>query len=47
MNSWFWFFGALFFMYMGISSIAEREPEMGAIWMAGSVSYGALWAQEM
>ncbi len=47
MNSWWWFFGSLFFMVMGIMTLADNDPALGLLWMAASVAYGALWAQEL
>jgi hypothetical protein len=47
MISWFWLFGAFLFMVWGMGALADHDTVMAVLWTAGSVSYGALWAQEM
>jgi hypothetical protein len=47
MNSWWWFFGSLFFMVVGIMMLVDNDIALSLLWMAASVFYGAIWAQEL
>ena len=47
MNSWWWLLWSLFFMVEAIMMLADNDIALGLLWMAASVAYGALWAQEM